>query len=73
MSHDWILEVLEDIRLYAGRNGLEVLAAQLETTIRIARADLRIGAGGTELADVIDIDAERLRREASRGGDVDPE
>lgn len=41
MSHDWILDVLADLRNYALRNGLPETAAQAEATLRVARAEIR--------------------------------
>ncbi len=40
MTHDWILDVLSDLRSYAARNALSTLAAGLDETIRLARAEL---------------------------------
>ncbi|MDR5653677.1 hypothetical protein [Ruixingdingia sedimenti] len=50
MRHDWILDVLDDMKTYAARNGLDALAAKVDEALRIARAELAAargeGAGG---------------------------
>lgn len=40
MRHDWIFEVLNDLRSYAQKNDLPALAEQAERTLRIARAEI---------------------------------
>lgn len=40
MAHDWIFDVLNDMRSYASKNGLPALAAQLEETLRVARTEI---------------------------------
>ena len=40
MSNDWILDVLNDLRSYAGKNGLEALAEQLDETIFVAAVEI---------------------------------
>ncbi|NEX47445.1 hypothetical protein [Pseudotabrizicola algicola] len=45
MHHDWVCEVLEDLRSYALDNGLPATAAQVEEVLRVLRAELR-GAEG---------------------------
>ncbi|MGB8813356.1 MAG: hypothetical protein WCC57_09225 [Paracoccaceae bacterium] len=45
MRHDWIFDVLKDLRVFAQKNGLPALAAQVETAMRVARAE--IGDGET--------------------------
>lgn len=40
MYHDWILEVLEDLRTYAVKNGLPATAAQAEEALRVAKAEV---------------------------------
>ncbi|WP_435259970.1 hypothetical protein ACSBLW_09525 [Thioclava sp. FR2] len=57
MRHDWIFEVLEDLRAYALQNGLLATATKAEEALRVARLEvgledeetdsLRGGAGGT--------------------------
>lgn len=45
MHHDWIFEVLDDLRSYALRNGLTATAAQTELALHVARAELGEAAG----------------------------
>ncbi|MGX9356591.1 hypothetical protein ACS3SW_15925 [Roseobacteraceae bacterium S113] len=45
MQHDWILDVLADLRTYAQTNGLSAVAEQLEDTRIVAMAEI---ASGTE-------------------------
>lgn len=40
MSHDWILDVLADLRRYALKNDLPKLADQVEQALRTARMEL---------------------------------
>lgn len=40
MRHDWIFDVLKDLRTFAQRNGLPALAAQVETAMRVAQAEI---------------------------------
>lgn len=40
MRHDWIFDVLNDLRSYALQNDLPALAEQAERTLRIARAEI---------------------------------
>ena len=40
MSGDWILDVLTDLKSYASKNGLGVLAEQLDDTRLVAAAEL---------------------------------
>ncbi len=42
MSHDWIFDVLTDLRRYALKNGLPRLAAQMETSLHVARAEIAL-------------------------------
>ncbi|MFN4157744.1 MAG: hypothetical protein ACK4GO_04995 [Gemmobacter sp.] len=49
MRHDWIFDVLNDLRSYAIRNDLPALAEQAERTLRVARAEIASLAGpGTD-------------------------
>ena len=41
MRHEWIFDVLEDLRSYAVLNGLDETAAKAEATLRAARVELR--------------------------------
>lgn len=36
MRHDWIFDVLADLRAYAEENNLPALAAQVTATLRVA-------------------------------------
>lgn len=40
MPHDWIFEVLEDLRSFALANDLQALAAQIDTTLKVAEAEV---------------------------------
>jgi hypothetical protein len=40
MSHDWILDVLADLRRYALKNDLPRLARQVDAALRTARHEL---------------------------------
>ena len=40
MRHDWIFEVLEDLRAYALQNGLIATANKAEEALRIARLEV---------------------------------
>ena len=46
MPHDWIFEVLEDLRSYALANDLEGLAAQIDMALRVAEAEMTARAEG---------------------------
>jgi hypothetical protein len=47
MAHEWIFEVLLDMRDYASKNGLPGLATQLEETLRVARSEIGAPTGGS--------------------------
>ena len=40
MGHDWILDVLTDLKTFARANGLPTLAAQLDDASLVAQAEL---------------------------------
>ncbi|MCF1709174.1 hypothetical protein L0V05_10130 [Tabrizicola sp. J26] len=40
MAHDWIFDVLADLRLYALSNDMPGLAGKVEEAMRIARREL---------------------------------
>ena len=40
MANDWIIDVLADLKTYAKKNGLVVLAKQLEETTLIAATEI---------------------------------
>ena len=44
MRHDWILDVLTDLRSYAAQNGLMALSLKAEETLRVARAEIAAAA-----------------------------
>jgi hypothetical protein len=48
MRHDWIFDVLADLRVYALENDLPALAAQVTVTLQVA--DLEIGDQAEALA-----------------------
>lgn len=56
MRHDWIFDVLADLRAYADENDLPALAAQVTVTLRVA--DIEISDEASALA-------RRLRPSAS--------
>ena len=41
MRHEWIFDVLEDLRSYAVLNGLEDTAAKAEAALQAARLEVR--------------------------------
>ncbi len=43
MRHDWLFEVLDDLRAYAALNGLPATVAKLDEAIRIAHAEASMG------------------------------
>jgi hypothetical protein len=45
MPDDWIIEVLTDLKVFARQNGMVDLAAQLDTTLAVAQAELARRAG----------------------------
>ena len=40
MAHDWILDVLADLKTYANKNGLTALATELEEASLIAATEI---------------------------------
>lgn len=44
MKNEWILDVLDDLRAFAGANGLPSLAGQLEDTALMAACELASGS-----------------------------
>ena len=40
MRHDWIFDVLADLRSYALKNGLPELAAEVDAALRVARHEI---------------------------------
>ena len=50
MAHDWVLDVLADLKTYASRNGLLALADQLDDTAMIAAAEIASAEGRLPVA-----------------------
>ena len=52
MRHDWILDVLTDLRSYAQKNSLPEIAAEAEALLEVARAEIarsyRSGGEGSD-------------------------
>ncbi len=46
MGHDWIFDVLEDLKTYAAANGLPALAAKAEEAVKVALAEIAAQDGG---------------------------
>lgn len=46
MHHDWIFDVLRDLRAYASANGMPALAAKAEEALHIAEAELAARQSG---------------------------
>lgn len=40
MGHEWVIEVLSDLKSYADRHGLVALAAKADETLAIARVEI---------------------------------
>lgn len=40
MRHDWVFDVLQDLKSYAQANGFPALAAKADEALRIARAEM---------------------------------
>ena len=40
MAHEWILEVLQDMRSYSQKNGLPALMTQLDEALRVATREI---------------------------------
>ena len=48
MCHEWIFDVLKDLQSFARKNDLPALAAQVETTLQVAEAEIAaLGGHGT--------------------------
>lgn len=45
MRHDWIFDVLSDLRAYALANNLPALAAKTEEALRTARIEIGAASG----------------------------
>ncbi|MCF8485742.1 MAG: hypothetical protein K9G71_11025 [Rhodobacteraceae bacterium] len=46
MRHEWIFDVLEDLKTYAALNGLQDTAAKAEEALRAARAEVGLSMAG---------------------------
>ena len=62
MEHDWILDVLADLRNFAERNQLPALAEQLQETALLAAVEIASVEGSGEGA--VSGDASRFRNYA---------
>lgn len=51
MSQEWIIDVLVDLRKFAGKNNLGRLAEQLDDTIHIAAAEISDLAQGGDASE----------------------
>ena len=51
MAHEWILEVLQDLRSYSQKNGLPALMAQLDEALRIAKSEVTAPDGSRDSDD----------------------
>lgn len=49
MAHRWVTDVLEDLRSFAEANAMIALAAKLEETICVARAEMEAKPGTTSV------------------------
>ena len=50
MSHNWILDVLADLKSFAARNNLTALAEQIDDTILVAATEIASREGGAAAA-----------------------
>jgi len=50
MAHDWILDVLADLKAYANKNGLSALAHELDETTLVAATEIASAEGKAPLA-----------------------
>ena len=46
MRHEWVFDVLRDLKAYAQSNGLLALAAKVDEALTIARAEIGALQGG---------------------------
>ena len=61
MEHDWILDVLADLRNYASRNDLPALAERLQEAVLLAAVEISSTEG---VKDGVTDDARRFRNYA---------
>ncbi|ETX29937.1 hypothetical protein RISW2_20010 [Roseivivax isoporae LMG 25204] len=52
MKHEWIIDVISDLRGYAYANGLDAFARELDSAERVARVEIASVAGDGELGSV---------------------
>ena len=53
MRHDWIIDVLADLRVYAEDNNLPALTAQVKLALQVA--ELEIGADARQTHSALDV------------------
>ena len=46
MGHDWLFDVLADMRAYAERHGMGALAAKIDETVEVARQEVTAAEQG---------------------------
>jgi hypothetical protein len=56
MAHEWIFEVLQDMRSYAQKNGLPALMAQIDEALRVAQQEIGLSGTGVASKDSDDTD-----------------
>jgi hypothetical protein len=56
MAHEWILEVLQDMRSYSQKNGLPALMAQIDEALRVAQQEIGLSGPATASEDSDDTD-----------------
>lgn len=54
MRHDWIFDVLRDLRAYAQTNGLPGLALKADEALRVARDELAVSPQADSAAEAED-------------------
>ena len=52
MAHDWILDVLADLKAYASKNGLPALVNELDEATLIAATEIASAEGKAPIAAV---------------------
>ena len=50
MRHDWVFDVLGDLKSYARANGLPELAAMAEETLKVAMAEIASQVGQPQVS-----------------------
>lgn len=64
MRHDWIFDVLRDLRAYAQSNGLPAVAQKADEALHVARAEIAASPLGETGAEPDDEDENALRSRA---------